>query len=373
MDASAVVTPPYVAGPFHLHPFRALRLDPVRIGDPASARLYARPYRNVEARLATWRARGDVTEDDHEALYVHEYTDSGLTVAGVVGALDISRRTPIAAESVVLPHEGVHPEQVRELADRMARMALNPAPILLVQDFPPAARQCVARIREQPPDHEFSDRGGQHHRIWALRDVRAIAELNHSWSRTPALVADGHHRYAAYLRLQAAGPGGPTDRGLAMIVDQHTAPLHLGAIHRTLRDTSFARLRTTAHTLACRWRDAPHGEAVAALHPGTVVVTDATSWASIQLPLPPGAAAVQFLHESFIPTLSDTPPAVRYHHTVDEALKHLRPGRDTAVLLPAPTLADVWNSVVSERLLPEKATSFQPKPHPGVFIRHLRV
>ena len=40
--------------------------------------------------------------------------------------------------------------------------------------------------------------------------------------------------------------------------------------------------------------------------------------------------------------------------------------------MPAPEFADVLRIAEAGRLLPEKATSFQPKPSVGVLIRSLR-
>ena len=40
--------------------------------------------------------------------------------------------------------------------------------------------------------------------------------------------------------------------------------------------------------------------------------------------------------------------------------------------MPAPDVDVVLNVAAADRLLPEKATSFQPKPNPGVLIRSLR-
>ena len=42
------------------------------------------------------------------------------------------------------------------------------------------------------------------------------------------------------------------------------------------------------------------------------------------------------------------------------------------MLLPAPTFDQVDSSARSGELLPQKATSFQPKPHVGVLMRDLR-
>src|SRR3990170_7290319 len=132
METGAVVTPPYVGRPLHLATFRGVRLSPRRVGDPSSGRLLARPYRTVAARISQWQERGQLPPDDEPAVYLHEYSSAGMTVRGLVGALDISHRASGPEDRAVLPHEGIHPTQADELADRMTELALNPAPILLV-------------------------------------------------------------------------------------------------------------------------------------------------------------------------------------------------------------------------------------------------
>ena len=52
MDSGVVATPALVARPLRLEPFRAMSLSPRRIGAQASARAFARPYREVAARFA---------------------------------------------------------------------------------------------------------------------------------------------------------------------------------------------------------------------------------------------------------------------------------------------------------------------------------
>ena len=56
---------------------------------------------------------------------------------------------------------------------------------------------------------------------------------------------------------------------------------------------------------------------------------------------------------------------------VDDALAHARPATAIAVLMPAPAVELVLRIAEDDRLLPEKATSFQPKPSLGVLIRSL--
>jgi uncharacterized protein (DUF1015 family) len=372
MESSSVVMPPYVAGPLRLEPFPALRLSAARIGDPASARAFARPYQDVAARLGRWERQGHISRDQEPALYLHEYTSGGITIRGLVGALDVSHRAARAEDRAILPHEGIYPGQADDLADRMAEMRLNPAPILLVHRASPRLRALLTEAATLPPDHEFTDRAEQRHRVWAIRGRTTLDAIAAELAPSQALIADGHHRYAAYLRLQQREPGGLTDAGLAMLVDQDATPLFLGAIHRLLVGTGMDDLRTAAETARMDFEELREESAVAALGPDHLVVTDSERWGVVTLPTAPDRAAVELLHECLIPALPHGPTRIGYHHSVEDTLAQVRPDLGSAVLLPAPEVDLVLRIAGDDRLLPEKATSFQPKPSLGVLIRSLR-
>lgn len=371
VDARAVVPPPHVAQPLRLLPFRGLTVDPARIGVPSSMRLFGRPYRRAAERLDRWERRGLVHRDPVPAIYLHEYTSVGLTVRGLTGALDLSRRAGSRAEVAVLPHEGVHPRQVDDLATRMEQLQVNPAPILLVYRGSTAGRALLDDVQRTPPSRELVDRGGQRHRLWALRDREIVAGVQEELAARRALIADGHHRYAAYLQLQARDPRPAARAGLAMLVDQDATPLHLGPIHRHLAGTDLQALRATAVRVGVEVRESDAGAAISALRPDTLVATDGRRWVTLRLPLPPEELAVQVLHDRILASLRPA-PLVDYHHSTDEALAAVAGRGGTAVLMPAPDFGRVLEICAADRLLPEKATSFQPKPHVGVLIRSLR-
>jgi hypothetical protein len=369
MEASDVVSPPYVAGPLSLRPFRAQLLQPSRIGDPASGRLFARPFRSVTARLQQWQDRGRISTDPHAALYVHEYTSGGATVRGVVGVLELSHRATSREDSVVLPHEGIHPAQADELADRMEEMQLNPAPILLVHRGSRTLRDRVGALVDTPPTRQFEDAGGQRHRLWAVRAPEAIDSLHDALSEVRALIADGHHRYAAYLRMQARRPGTAADTGLAMLVDHTDTPLHLRAIHRALAGVRLDDALTAFEALGIPVAFRPV-TTTSELDPATVGLTDGHRWAVAHLPARTGTV-VEFVHDVLLPALPRGPRGVSHHPDPDEAVAVAARRRGTALLLPAPTFEQVLEAAQAGRLLPEKATSFQPKPHLGVVMRSL--
>ena len=372
METSDAVAPLAVATPLDLRPFRALMMTGDRVGNPAAGRVLARPYRDVARRLASWERTGRLTRDDAPGLYLHEYTVGGITVRGLVGALDLSRRAAPGALPAVLPHEAVHDRQSRDLADRMREMEMNPAPILLVHRGPDAVRAVLREVAATPPARELHDRSSHVQRVWPIRDEALLQRLARGLAGTHALLADGHHRYAAYLALQGEAPGTAWDRGLAMLVDQDDTPLHLGAIHRVLERTSLADLLAAVDAVeGLAWERVAEPTAIAALAADALVLTDGREWAVVRMD-PTARAAVQVLHEELLPAIRPAPGAITHHHSVHDVLTHTRAGRDVAVLMPAPDFDLVLNTVAAGELLPEKATSFQPKPPLGVVMRSLR-
>ncbi|MCY7395866.1 MAG: DUF1015 domain-containing protein [Nocardioides sp.] len=370
MEPGAVVVPPFAARPLRLAPFRALRLPPRRVGDPGTLRQLSRPPR---VGLVSWRERTHVVQDAVPAVYLHEYAAGGLIVRGLVGALDVSRRARSPQQRAILPHEGIKPVQADDLADRMLELGLNPAPILLVHRAEPAARELVHRTMARPADHDFVDRAGQRHRVWAIHRPDQLRQLDAALAESQALIADGHHRYAAYLRLQGRHPGGSMDLGLAMLVDQTDTPLFLGPIHRCLIGVSLDDVAVAVEATGHRLERTSKQQALSRLGPWGVAVTDGTDWASLSLqPGPSGdRAAVEVLHDDLLPALPRGPQSIDYLHSVEQTLRSVRRSRRVALLMPAPEVDQVLRIAAAGRLLPAKATSFQPKPSVGVLIRSL--
>ena len=158
---------------------------------------------------------------------------------GLIGGLGL--RPP--EDRVILPHEDVMPGPVTGRRELMEATQANLEPIFLLYDGgrpPGAATQVVEAVAAGgPPLAEALTEDGLRHRLWAVTDPAQLAAVAADLAPRQALIADGHHRYAAYRQLQArrrdAGCGaGPWDYGLALLVDSAAYPPRIGAIHRVL-------------------------------------------------------------------------------------------------------------------------------------------
>ena len=156
-----------------------------------------------------------------------------------------------------------------------------------------------------------------------------------------------------------------------MVIDQDDTPMFLGAIHRLVHGVGVHDVLRAVQRAGGLVSTIAADEAMRALAPDTLVLSDGAVWATARLTVPPGETMVSLVDFSVLRDLEHKPTRIGYAHAVADALDQARPERVTAVLLPAVAIDVVVDIAKAGRTLPEKATSFQPKPSLGSFIRLL--
>jgi uncharacterized protein (DUF1015 family) len=370
-------------------------------------------YDDAARLLRDWQDEGILVPDPEPAVYVYEQSLPAGPVLqrGLIGAL---RLAPLGA-GPVLPHEDVIPGPVAGRRQLMEATGANLEPIFLLYDGPgePAdpggpggpgtpsqgfTAGLIADVagRREPLLSVDTD-DGIRHRLWAVTDPAEQAAVAADLATRQALIADGHHRYAAYLQLQArkrtAGAGaGPWDAGLALLVDSSAFPPRIGAIHRVVSGISpaeAARLAERAFTVRELTgmtqaealdvlRDAgtrhmafllagggefylltdPDPEAVAKAMPDR-----SARWRGLS------AAVMQELLLGKLWGIRDDEERVDIHHDALEALGAAGHPGVTAVICPPLSAEDVRDVAAHGERVPRKSTSFAPKPRTGLVLR----
>jgi uncharacterized protein (DUF1015 family) len=397
--------------PFILRPFRGLRFNPEKVGDLGTvvsppydvldadtvrdleatnrrnivrlilSRRFERPYLAVRQRLHKWRDKSFLRADDEPALYLYEYTVDDMTVRGLIGVVGLRSEK----ERVILPHEGVMEGPVDDRAVLMRTTETNLEPILLVHEGTQGLRELITTASHEAPVAEFAALDGSGHRLWTVTEPALQAAIAEELSDTQALIADGHHRYAAYLRLQqelrdadAPPDTSPWDFGLAMLVDQHDHPLRVGPIHRSVAAMTMSDLSEISADRGDDFRTTPDREAAfaeqaaRASDPDRVgfVVSDGRAWALLETARShPVDAAV--LHETLLPAWAVAEEQIGYHHSLDQALHTTARQPGVVIAVRPPSLAEVMASAAQGIRMPRKSTSFGPKPRMGVVMRDL--
>jgi uncharacterized protein (DUF1015 family) len=388
-------------------PFRALRYDPVRVGDlgalvappydvisPAQQdALYDRSPWNVvrlilpreperadaaAATLRAWMTEGVLVRDADPALYFYSQEFSLKDGSrhrrdGVLCRLGLEEfRT-----GVVRPHERTLPGPK---ADQLALLRATGAYLSPIFGLYSRARE---RLRDVAgvagaPAIEIRQEHGEVHRVWRVDDADAVARVAAALAPETIFIADGHHRYETALAYRAErGAGGPRSI-LAFISNMEEEGLHVLPTHRLLR----VPLRLPAAEFEERLREC---FAVAPLDAATprpagaidVVLPDRrlrlharAAAAACLVHLPPSVRRLEvaLLHGAILePILGAGSRDLEFTHDDAEATLAVVSGRGSAAfLLNPPTVAEVRAVCLAGELMPEKSTYFYPKLASGL-------
>jgi uncharacterized protein (DUF1015 family) len=394
---SAVTSPPYdvVVRPDGLHHLESA--DPHNIVRLILPQATTPSVRNEQAAdtLHRWLSEGVLTTDSEPGLYVYEQRHGdGMLQRGIIGALRLSE----ASDGVVLPHEDVMPHVVADRAALMRATSANLEPLLLTYRGNGAASGTTAvveRAAERPPLLSTTTEDGFSHRLWAVTDPADLAEIRTDLAHRQALIADGHHRWATYLRLRAEHPSpSPWDFGLVLLVDTARYPLRVRAIHRLLHRLPVAdALAALGDDFRVRQVDGPLPKALEALSlaategnayllagDGTFHLVDRPSPDLLARTIPADRPETwrtldaTVLHATLLDhvwQIPDVPEHIAYiHDTAATVAKAERDG-GTAVLMH-PVHEEVVRDLASQGVtMPRKSTSFGPKPASGLVLRTL--
>jgi uncharacterized protein (DUF1015 family) len=414
-------------------------LDHLRAADPHNVVRLILPGEDADASKAAasllreWLSAGVLIRDRMAALYIYEQSDaaSSWLQRGIIGLVRLG--SPESAG--ILPHEGVMPGLVAGRRELMAATQANLEPIFLIYDGEQAhdggaadggavdgdaadtATGVIDRVAtERAPLVTITTEDGVTHRLWRLGDPAEQCAIAADMAGRRALIADGHHRYAAYMDLQAemraSGQGaGPWDYGLAFLVDSAAYPPRLGAIHRVLpglapdRAAELAKAAFTVEDLpadlslddALQRLAAAGREGTAFLlaggpvfrllsHPDPVQVA-ASMPAGVSAPWRTlDASVMQQLLLGRLWGVTDSERDVLIDHDAADAVRAVSgdataadvaecpagaasAGRGTAVISNPVSFGAVIQIAAHGERVPRKSTSFGPKPRTGLVLR----
>ncbi|MEU8530453.1 MULTISPECIES: DUF1015 domain-containing protein [Streptomyces] len=391
---AAVTSPPYdvVVRPDGLHHLESA--DPhniVRLILPQAMTAGTR-HRKAAVTLDRWLADGVLAPDPEPALYVYEQRSGDLLQRGLIGALELSAPD----RGIVLPHEDVMPHVVEDRAALMRTTAANLEPLLLTYvGEGNGAQAVIERAIAREPLLSTTTEDGFHHRLWAVTDPADLAAVDADLSGHQALIADGHHRWATYLRLREEHTSpSPWNYGLVLLIDTARYPLRVRAIHRLLNRLPVA---DALAALEGRFRVRPiNGPLPAALEvlAGAAAEGNAFLLAGdggfhlVDRPNPELLATTirrdrpeawrtldaTVLHATMLDYLwhiPDAPEHIAYIHDTEAAVDQAERRGGTAVLMH-PVREEVVRDLARQGVtMPRKSTSFGPKPATGLVLRSL--
>lgn len=355
----------------------------------------ARSAEQAARTLGQWVAEGVLVRDEHPALWLYEMSPPGGQPAtvGWLGAVSL----PPVGSGAVLPHEDTYPPAVEGRRALLAATGTDLEPIVLAHDPEQEVSELTQAAGVAPPTLEVTDTDGVRHRLWRVSERPLLDRLTTALGRTEAVIADGHHRFAAARAHARSEPGVQgSDAVLALVTPMGPGGLQVAAIHRVLPDLHFEAALTPAAggfhlrelpavaldavvPAILRWLDTPDEEGFLITDGRRLVQLTQPSEAvrsAIPAEAPPAwrALDVVLAHHGLLAHLlerDDDPSSVVVAHSVSEAVRIAVDRNGVALLLRAPSPEAVAAVARAGARMPRKSTLFVPKPRTGLVLRPL--
>lgn len=162
--------------------------------EPGTGEHEPKVYDKAVENFKKFQDKGWLVQDDQDCYYIYAQTMDGRTQYGfVVGA---------SVEDYLTGRIKKHELTRREKeADRMHHIEINNAniePVFLAFPDNSTLEDIIDRTAQTTPEYDFVSEDGIGHTLWVIKDKETIETITKEFGEIPYLyIADGHHRTAA--------------------------------------------------------------------------------------------------------------------------------------------------------------------------------
>jgi uncharacterized protein (DUF1015 family) len=379
VDLAAVTAPPYdVLSDADVDALEARdRHNIVRVDVPRGG---AERYRDAAVTLRAWLTDGVLVVDDVSTLTVYRrrFTDAtgqDRELSGVLGALEVVDD----GSREVLAHERTTPKASTDRLELTRATEANLSPVWCL-----TAYSGLTDLLADPgePVGELSA-DGVIHLVERVSDPARITAITAAVGSQPALIADGHHRYAVArqyrdeVRRSTGRHDTPAERTLAFVGELVADQLSVEAIHRLYTGVGAEELATRLEAAFRLERggdlDTLAPDVLARMQgEGRLVLVRPSGWDWLT-PRPGAFDDVRALDGLWLErTLDGSGADVTYQHGLPEVVGAVRDGRAAAAVLIRPvSVAEIRRTADEGVLMPPKSTYFTPKLQTGLVLRSM--
>ena len=367
-------------------------------------------YNKAAEILKDWLEKGILVKEDKPAIYIYEeeFTAYGerKAIKGIICRVKLEE----FSKGIILPHEFTLSKAKEDRLSLMKATNCNFSQIYsLYMDGGKNTLGKIDSLSKSEPDIQLQDNDNVTHRMWIIKDEKAIADISSDFTDRKLYIADGHHRYETalnyrnYLREQGlAKEGDACDYQMMMLVDMEHPGLVVFPTHRLVRNldsfnaervidgckeyfdvTEHSDINTIESTLMELYNQ---GKKAYAFYCGgssykLLVLKDTNI---IKKLLPNASTATQQLDVTILHTLIlekifgiDAENMAKqinltYTKIFDEAISSVQQGNSQCAFILNPTRVSEIREVASNgEKMPQKSTYFYPKMITGLVMNQL--
>ena len=163
--------------------------------EPGASEYDTRVYKQAADNFRKFQEKGWLVQDDKEQYYIYAQTMNGKTQYGLVVCAFVNDYL----DGTIKKHELTRRDKEE---DRMKHVRVNNAniePVFFAYPDNTVLDQLIMRYAQTEPEYDFiAPIDGFRHQFWVIGDDKDIATVTEEFAKMPSLyIADGHHRSAA--------------------------------------------------------------------------------------------------------------------------------------------------------------------------------
>ena len=163
--------------------------------EPDTSEYDPKVYERAAENFQKFQDRGWLVQDDAEHYYIYAQTMNGKTQYGLV----VGAHVDDYMKGNIKKHELTRRDKEE---DRMKHVRVNNAniePVFFAYPDNDVLDRIISRYAETEPEYDFiAPIDGFRHQFWIISDADDINVITHEFAKMPSLyIADGHHRSAA--------------------------------------------------------------------------------------------------------------------------------------------------------------------------------
>lgn len=336
-------------------------------------------YRQARTNLEEFVRRGVLVADPAPGFSVYRQTMGGHRQTGIVGCTSVADYR----SGVIRIHEHTRPDKETDRIRHIDTLGAHDEPVFYLSPRVDRVETVITRVTATEPDVAFETADGVGHALWVVADPETVATIEQAFAAVPVLyVADGHHRSAAAVAVDALRADRPGEHDVFLTVIFGRDQLRILPYNRVVTDLGGLTAEELVGALARDFTVEPSATPVEPATRRTFGMFLDGQWYTLRAEGPEPADAVGRLDVSLLqdrvlaPLLGIDDPRTDKRigfvggiRGTAELERLVRSGARAVAFSLHPTSVDDLIAIADAgQVMPPKSTWFEPKLRSGLFV-----
>lgn len=162
--------------------------------DTYAPEVYQKARELLQARISD----GSFVQDETPCYYLYEQVMGGRSQTGIVACASIDDYL----NEVIKKHENTRADKELDRIHHVDICNMQTGPIFLAYRDNAELKEIIRRHKASEPVCDFISEDGIVHRVWVIKDMKSVSEIQAAFSNIPSVyIADGHHRCASAVKV----------------------------------------------------------------------------------------------------------------------------------------------------------------------------